>query len=74
MDRGDYYEAKCAIQAELLARVQADRLRARGDELVALAHAHTAAVLGRLALPVADNYACDDNTLTLTPQGGPTHG
>jgi hypothetical protein len=67
MDRGDYYQAKCAIQAELLARVQAERLIAR-------ARAETAAVLTKFGLPVADAYHCDDDALTLTPQGGPTDG
>jgi hypothetical protein len=68
MDRGDYYQAKCAVMAELLARVQADRIIAR-------AKAETAATLGKLGVPLADSYACDDEALTITPQGGgPTDG
>lgn len=60
MDRGDYYEAKAALQNVQIVLAQNEARAQR-------AHAVAAAVFARLNLPPAAGYRWNDETLTIEP-------
>ena len=60
MDRGDYFEAKAALQ-----NVRCVLLENAARE--AKAHQIAAEILKKLGVPPASAYSWDDATLTITP-------
>jgi hypothetical protein len=62
MDRGDYFEAKAALQNVRCVQLE-NEVRARN---AAEALRRT---MARVGLPEAPGYSFDDATLTITPQG-----
>jgi hypothetical protein len=63
MDRGDYYQAKAAMLNLKCVQLE-NELRAR------TAQAGVAKALEQAGVPAAGGYTWDDETLTISPQGG----